>query len=161
MTTWITLSVHQSGATANEAWGIQGLCTCWGVFFTGLDDSSGSDPEGIFRINRGRRTVQVKSVKYPGVVGRFCFLTVARTYPTVGKLTLDPECLTGFRTGAKIGRLLSSLRFTQQVPRNLTFTSRPRKFTSTVIARPCGSADLHSPAMELTVFIFERFLVPQ
>jgi len=43
-------------------------------------------------------------------------------------LAPDPECLTNFRTGAKSGRLLSSLRFIQQVPRNLTFTNRSREF---------------------------------
>jgi len=79
-------------------------------------------------IRRTNFTLQVKLVKDLGVVEKFCFLPVARTYPTVGKARPGPERSTNFRTGAKSGCLLSSLRFIQQAPRNLTFTNGPREF---------------------------------
>ena len=59
---------------------------------------------------------QVKLAKDTGVVGKIWFLTVARTYPTVGKLASDLEYLNHFRTGAKSERLLSLLRFFQHSP---------------------------------------------
>ena len=73
-------------------------------------------------------TVKVELVKDPGVSGKFCFLTVTRTYPTVGKVRPDPGYLTNFRTDIGSRRLLSWLRFIQPVPKSPTFTNKPRIF---------------------------------
>jgi hypothetical protein len=52
-------------------------------------------------------TVQIKLVKDQGVVGKFSFLTVARTYTAVGKARSRPKYITNFRTGVKNERLLA------------------------------------------------------
>ena len=72
--------------------------------------------------------VQARLAKYLGVVGNFCFLTIARTYPTVGRFASDPKYLhNNLCTGVKSEHQLSLLRFIQRVPRNLTFTNKPRR----------------------------------
>ena len=72
--------------------------------------------------------VRVKSVKGPGVSGKVLFpkLLVAGTYPVVGKARPDLKYLTNFHTVTISERLLSWLRFIQQVSRNLTFTNKSR-----------------------------------
>ena len=82
-------------------------------------------------------TVQVKSVKYSEVVGKFCFRTVARIYSTVGKAYPDTNYLTYFRTGVGGRRLLSWLK-------SQTLPVIPEYFTH------------FSP----TVFCYRTFVVP-